>query len=122
MATLKEFIGGRIKSVNYAVKGAYLLASSEHSIISQLLVGALVTVAGFYFEISKTEWMFQIFSIGLIVTAEGLNTAAEKIADFIQPNFDPKIGFIKDIAAGAVFFAALTAMIIGAIIYVPKFI
>ncbi|MBQ0118051.1 MAG: diacylglycerol kinase family protein [Flavobacterium sp.] len=122
MATLKEFIGGRIKSVNYAVKGAYLLASSEHSIISQLTVGALVTVAGFYFEISKTEWMFQIFSIGLIVTAEGLNTAAEKIADFIQPNFDPKIGFIKDIAAGAVFFAALTAMIIGAIIYVPKFI
>ena len=41
---------------------------------------------------------------------EGLNTAVEKIADFIHPEFHERIGFIKDIAAGAVFFAAMTAI------------
>jgi diacylglycerol kinase (ATP) len=55
------------------------------------------------------------------MSVEGLNTAVEKVADFIHPEFHERIGFIKDIAAGAVFFAALTAIVIGAIIYVPKF-
>ena len=50
---------------------------------------------------------------------EGLNTAVEKIADFIHPTYHERIGFIKDIAAGAVFFAAITAIVIGLIIYVP---
>jgi diacylglycerol kinase (ATP) len=51
---------------------------------------------------------------------EGLNTAVEKIADFIHPEFHNRIGFIKDIAAGAVLFAAFSAIAVGALIYVPK--
>jgi diacylglycerol kinase (ATP) len=58
----------------------------------------------------------------LVLSIEGLNTAVEKIADFIHPNYHEKIGFIKDIAAGAVFFAAMTAIAIGLMIYVPKFL
>jgi diacylglycerol kinase (ATP) len=77
--------------------------------------------AGFYFEISAVEWMLQIFAIGLVMSIEGLNTAVEEIADFVHPDFHNKIGFIKDVAAGAVFFAAITAIIIGCIIYIPKF-
>jgi diacylglycerol kinase (ATP) len=80
-----------------------------------------MTIAGFYFNITTTEWLFQVFAIGLVMSVEGLNTAVEKVADFIHPEFHERIGFIKDIAAGAVFFAALTAIVIGAIIYVPKF-
>ena len=60
-------------------------------------------------------------AIGLVMSIEGLNTAVEKIADFIHPNYHERIGFIKDIAAGAVFFAAMTAIAIGLIIYLPKF-
>jgi diacylglycerol kinase (ATP) len=55
------------------------------------------------------------------MSIEGLNTAVEEIADFVHPDFHNKIGFIKDVAAGAVFFAAITAIIIGCIIYIPKF-
>ncbi len=113
------FITGRLKSLKFALLGAYKLITTEHSIMVQFSLGILVTIAGFYFEISKTEWLFQIFAIGLVLSIEGLNTAVEKIADFIHPEFHNRIGFIKDIAAGAVFFAAITALIIGAIIYVP---
>ncbi len=58
--------------------------------------------------------------IGLILTAEGLNTAVEKLCDFVNPGPDPKIGRVKDIAAGGVGFAAVTAIIVGLIIYIPK--
>jgi diacylglycerol kinase (ATP) len=116
------FVKGRLKSVTYAFKGALKLISTEHSVMVQFSLGILMTIAGFYFDISHEEWLFQIFSIGLVLSVEGLNTAVEKVADFIHPNYHEKIGFIKDIAAGAVFFAAMTAIAIGLIIYIPKFI
>ena len=113
---------GRLKSVKFAFLGAVKLITTEHSIMVQFAIGIIMTIAGFYFHISTTEWLFQTMAIGLIMSVEGLNTAVEKIADFIHPNYHERIGFIKDIAAGSVFFAAVTAIIIGLIIYVPKFI
>lgn len=109
-----------MKSMVYSIKGAYLLVTSEHSIMVQFFIGVAVTIAGFYFEISSTEWMFQILAIGLVLAIEGANTAIEKIADFIHPDYHEKIGFIKDVASGAVFYAALAALAVGIIIYYPK--
>jgi diacylglycerol kinase (ATP) len=116
------FITGRMKSVTFAVKGAIKLITTEHSVMVQSSIGVLMVIAGFYFHITPTEWMLQTLAIGMVLSIEGLNTAVEKMADFVHPNFHERIGFIKDIAAGAVFFAAMMAITIGAIIYVPKFI
>jgi len=115
----ENLLSGRIKSVSFAFKGAIKLITTEHSVMVQFSIGILMTIAGFYFGISKTEWLFQTLAIGLVMSVEGLNTAVEKIADFIHPTYHERIGFIKDIAAGAVFFAALTAIAIGLIIYIP---
>jgi len=117
-----SFILGRMKGAKYALKGALILLRTEASVQVQFSIATLLTIAGFYFKISTTEWMFQIFSIGLIMSIEGLNTAVEEIADFIHPEFHNKIGLIKDIAAGAVFIAAIASTIIGVIIYAPKII
>lgn len=114
-----SFVTGRLKSLKYALRGAYKLISTEHSIMVQFSLGVLVSIAGFYFNISSTEWMLQTLAIGLVLSIEGLNTAVEKMADFIHPEFHQKIGFIKDIAAGAVFFAAIAALIVGCLIYIP---
>lgn len=113
------FFTGRLKSFKFAIEGALKLITTEHSIMVQCFLGITVTIAGFYFDISKTEWLVQTLAVGLVLSIEGLNTAVEKIADFIHPNFHERIGFIKDIAAGAVFFAALTAIVLGLIIYIP---
>ena len=117
----KKFLSGRFKSLGFAFKGAVKLATTEHSVMVQSSIAVLLVIAGFYFEISREEWMFQTLAIGLVLAIEGLNTAVEKVADFIHPEFHEKIGFIKDIAAGAVFFAAMTAITIGCFIYIPKF-
>ncbi len=116
---MKDFFVGRVKSLKYALKGMFILLRTEHSIISQSSIGILFMILGFYFGISRFEWIIQIFLLGLVLTAESLNTAIEKVCDFIHPDFHEKIGFIKDIAAGAVSFAVFTTMIIACIIYYP---
>ncbi len=118
--TKEGFVKNRVRSVSYAAKGALLLLKTEASIKVQFFIGILITALGFYYEISSLEWILQIFAIGMVMGIEGLNTAVEKIADFIQPEFDAKIGFIKDISAGAVMIVSIAASIIGLIIYLPK--
>jgi len=122
MTNKDSFLVNRLKSIGLAFKGAYLLIKTEASIQIQFVIAILMTVAGFYFDISSTEWIFQILAICLVMGLEGLNTAVEKLADFIHPQQNEKIGFIKDIAAGAVFFAALAAILVGLIIYYPKLV
>ncbi|GGD06273.1 diacylglycerol kinase family protein [Hyunsoonleella pacifica] len=121
MPKKESFLVNRLKSVGYALKGAILLITKESSIKIQLGVAVLVTIAGFYFEISKTEWLIQILTIALIIGLEGVNTAIEEVANFVHPEYHKKIGYIKDVAAGAVFIAAICAAIMGCIIYIPKF-
>lgn len=116
-----SFLGKRLLGCKYAIIGAWQLIKNESSIQVQTVIAIGITIAGFLFEISATEWMLQCFAVGLVMTAEGLNTAAEEIANFIHPERHPKIGYIKDVAAGAVFFAAITAVVIACIIYIPKF-
>ncbi|MRX64833.1 diacylglycerol kinase [Maribacter luteus] len=116
----ESFLKNRIRSVGFALKGAFLLIKTEASIKIQVFIALIVTAGGFYFDISATEWILQIFAISLVLGIEGLNTAVEKLSDFVHPEFDDKIGFIKDISAGAVMFVSIGASIIGLIIYLPK--
>ena len=120
MKKKESFFTNRIKSVGYAFKGAIILLKKEASIKVQFTISLLVTAAGFFFNISSTEWTIQLLAIGLVMSLEGINTAVEEIANFIHPEHHSKIGLIKDIAAGAVFFASFFATIIGFIIYMPR--
>ncbi len=120
MDSKEPFFKNRIRSISWAFKGAWMLLKNESSIKVQAAFAILSIILGFYFDISKTEWMFQTLSIGLVMGVEGVNTAAEEMANFIHPEYHKKIGYIKDVAAGAVFFAAIAAIVIAGIIYFPK--
>ncbi|WP_100612974.1 diacylglycerol kinase [Confluentibacter lentus] len=116
----ESFLASRIKSVGYAFKGALFLLKTEPSIKVQFGIGIIITVAGFFYQISTTEWLIQFLAIGLVISIEGVNTAIEELANFIHPEHHKKIGIIKDIAAGAVFIASIFAIAVGFIIYIPK--
>ncbi len=114
------FVKGRLKSLRFAFRGMLILVRSEHSIMVQLGIGVLVSVLGYFVGLSRTEWILQTICIGMVLSAEGLNTAVEKLCDFVHPGPDPRIGRIKDISAGGVGFAAVAAVVVGIIIYGPK--
>jgi diacylglycerol kinase (ATP) len=117
-----SFLVGRLKSIKYALRGTWILITTEDSVKVQMSFGVLVTIFGFYFGITSTEWMMQTFAIGLVLVAESANTAIEKIADFVNPEYHKQIEVIKDVAAGAPSFAAFTAIVICGIIYIPRII
>lgn len=85
-----------------------------------MIVALLAVGAGFYFNISTTEWLSQMIVIGLVLVAESLNTGIEKLSDFIHPDYHEKIGFIKDVSAGSAAIAALISLVVAGIIYIPK--
>jgi diacylglycerol kinase (ATP) len=116
-----SFFIGRLKSLKFAIRGAWLLIRTEHSIMVQIAIGIMVTALGFFMHLSQIEWLIQILAIGMLLVAESLNTAIEKLCDFVHPEHHKKIGFIKDISAGAPAFAAIIAILIGLLIYLPKF-
>lgn len=116
----QPLLTNRLKSVRCALRGAWLLLRTESSIQIQAVIAGVVVLAGFYFGISAVEWTIQLLAIGLVISVEGVNTAIEKLADYVQPEHDPRIGRLKDISAGAVMIASLLACAVGLIIYLPK--
>lgn len=99
----------------------FILITTEHSIMVQLAAGTAVTALGFYFEISKQDWIAQTLTIAIVLCTEGLNSAVEGICDFVHPGHHEKIGKIKDVSAGAVTFTAIAALVVFFIIYIPYF-
>jgi diacylglycerol kinase len=114
-----QFVIKRIKGIIIAISGMFFLLKNEDSIKVQSLFFLLFIFLGYYFEITKNEWIIHIILIGFILTAEALNTVAEKICDFINPKYDDRIKLIKDISAGAVSFAVISSLIVLIIIYYP---
>ena len=116
---MKEFIIKRLKSLQYVFQGISYLVKNEPPVIVHIVISLLWIGAGFYFEISTQEWIIELLCIGLVLAIEALNTAVEKVCDFVHPERAKEIGIIKDIAAGAVGFAVIPVTIVLGIIYYP---
>ncbi len=110
----------RLKSFTYAFNGLRILISEEHNLQVQLIIAIWVIGAGFIMNIETSEWLAIIFCIGLVLVTEAINSAVERICDFINPAKDEKIKIIKDVAAAAVFISSVIAVIIALIIFLPK--
>jgi diacylglycerol kinase len=106
-------------SFAFAFQGVLALLRTQAN--ARIHFGATIAVvaAGFFFGITRLEWCAIAAAIGLVWTAEGLNTAIECVVDLVSPDQHPLAGRAKDIAAGAVLIAAFIAVVIGALIFVP---
>ena len=112
-------MGKFLTSLKFALSGVALLFGSQRNARIQLLIAALVVIAGFAFELTRLEWVATLLCIGLVFAAECFNTAIEQLADALHPDQHPKIGKAKDLAAGAVLIVAIAAAVVGAIIFLP---
>lgn len=111
-----------IKAFGYAFNGIFFSFRKERNLKWHSLASILVIAGGFIFHIPYTEWMVIILSIGIVVTAEMLNTSIELLCNKITRERQADIRIIKDISAGGVLVSALAAGICGLIIFVPKIV
>ena len=109
-----------IKSFVYALHGLRIMIWQEQNAKIHLFVMLIVAVSGFYFHLSVSEWIAIVVVSGGVFAAEVFNTSIEALSDTISPEYNKNIKQVKDFAAGAVLVTALTAIIVGLIIFLPK--
>ena len=110
----------RIRSFGYAGRGIRIVFGTEANMKIHITIAVLVIVCGFGFSISLIEWMLCLLCVGLVFSAEMINTAIENVVDLASPKLHPLAGKAKDIASGAVLICAIISVIIGLLIFVPK--
>jgi len=106
-----------LRSFRYAAEGLWGLFVYENNARFHLLAALAVSIAGWFFELNPTEWALIVIAIGGVWSAEAFNTALEKLCDMVQPEQDPRIKIIKDLAAAGVLITAGVAFIIALLIF-----
>ena len=116
----KFSIKKRIKSFSYAFAGLKVLFREEHNSWIHAVAAVMAIVAGFLFRISYMEWIAVLIVIGMVISAEILNSSLERTADFVKAERDDRKRDIKDLGAAAVLVCAIVAVLVGLIIFLPK--
>ena len=119
---IKEKNKKLINSFKFAICGIKTAIKTEQNMKIHVLILLVVVLAGIVFDISKLEWIICIILFGLVISAELVNTSLEAIVDIVKPEIHHKAKIAKDVAASSVLVMALSAAIVGLIIFVPKFI
>lgn len=120
MNTQKFSITKTVTSFGYAFNGLKILMREEHNARIHLFAGICAGTAGILLKVSLNEWIAIVFAIGFVITIEIVNSAIENIADYISPGKDVMIKKIKDLSAAGVLVSAITSLIVGLIIFLPK--
>ena len=113
-------VGDRLKSVEYAFAGIKTFLVREHNARIHLAATIVVITLLVLFRIQGTKAALLLVVTGLVWITEILNTCVESILDHVSPAQHPNVKYIKDISAGAVLVAAVTAILTGAIIFIPE--
>ncbi len=112
----------RIKSFQYAIRGAALMLKSQHNAWIHAIATILVLFFGFYFDLHAAQWCMLVLAIMAVWTSEALNTALEFLADVASPEIHPLVEKAKDVAAGAVLISAIGAVAIAILVLGPHFV
>ena len=113
-------IKARAKSFEYAFTGIKDFIIKEHNARLHLAATVVVIVIAILLKVNYAEAILLAIVTGLVWICELINTAIEKMIDFITLEKLPPIKYIKDIAAAAVLVAAIIALITGCLIFIPK--
>lgn len=112
----------RAKSFTHAGRGIYIFIRSTHNAWIHLAFLAVAIILGIYFHITVAEWMILVLAGGFVLLTEAVNTAIEIDIDLTSPEYHPYARDTKDVAAGAVLIAAITASICGFFIFGHYFV
>lgn len=113
----KGFFAARVDSVGFALKGLAELARSETHFQIEILATVVVVGLGLWFRIEPGEWLAVSLAIGLVMTTEAMNSAIERLVDFVHPKWHPEAGRVKDLAAGACLLAVICSLAVAGFVF-----
>ncbi|WP_242695868.1 diacylglycerol kinase family protein [Desertivirga brevis] len=114
--SVKKFL----KGFTYAFKGVQYAFNTQINFKFHTISAFVAIVAGFYFNLNSREWLWIITAVSCVLISELFNTALELLVDLVSPGYNKKAGAVKDLASAAVLITAAFALVVGAIIFLPK--
>ena len=112
----------RLRSFTFAFSGLKILLKTQHNSWIHLALTGVVLAVGALLHISPIEWCLLTLAMAGVWITETLNTAIEFLTDLVSPEFHPKAGQVKDLAAAAVLISAIGAAVVGMIVFLPRLI
>lgn len=109
-------------SFGFAFKGIRMVLSNQQNLWIHLMVACIVVATGYFAKLSAVEWCIIVLCIFMVIAMETMNSAIEKLVDFVSPGFHEQAGAIKDISAAAVLLTVVGAVVAGLLIFLPKLI
>lgn len=109
----------RIRSFAHAFRGIAEFVRRGANAKIQLIMAVFVVGAGFLLDFGVHDWIAVVVCIGMVLSAEAMNTAIELLADALQPERDERVRVLKDVAAGGVLIAAIVSLVV-AILLIGK--
>jgi undecaprenol kinase len=116
LTPLREFV----RSFSFAGQGIWYAVRTQRNMRVHLLAAAVAVGVGLALRISTADWACVVLAIGVVLTAEALNTVVEALTDLIAPQLHPLAKIAKDTAAGAVLIASAAALTAGVVIFLPR--
>lgn len=108
------------ESFGYAVRGIIYTWKTQRNMRIHSFCALGVLVGAWFFKVSKNELLVLILTSFMVIAAEMINTAVETVVDMFTDQYHPLAEISKNVAAGMVLITAISAVIIGIIIFAPK--
>ncbi|NJN94175.1 MAG: diacylglycerol kinase family protein [Anaerolineales bacterium] len=109
----------RLESFQCAFAGIWYTLRTQRNAQIHMAIAAIIVIIGALLNLSLHDWAVLALTTGFVLAAEMLNTVAEAAMDYATSDFHPQVKVVKDVAAGAVLTAAITAVIVGLLILGP---
>ena len=109
-----------IDSMNHALDGINYTLDHERNFKIEMIIAMLVIVAGFFFKVSKVEWLILLITTSSVLVLELVNTSIERCVDLITKDYQELAKHAKDVSAGAVLLISIFSVCVGIIIFLPK--
>lgn len=108
-----------MKRFAHAFRGIGSALRQDANLWLHLLIAAIVFAAAAWFRLPMTDWAILTLTVAVVLVAEMLNTAIEKVVDLASPDYHEIAKLAKDIAAGAVLIASIAAVAVGLLVFGP---
>jgi diacylglycerol kinase len=108
------------RSFSFAGKGVWHVVRTQRNMKVHLAAALAAIVAGVILRITAADWAAVLAVIGLVLTAETLNTVVEALVDLCTDEYHPTAKAAKDMAAGAVLISSAAAVGVAIAVFLPR--
>lgn len=109
-----------LNSFRLAFHGIWYAFRTQLNFIVHTLFALIAIVLGMAFAISQVEWVVIVLTIVMVFIAEMINTSIESMTNLITTEHRQQAKIAKDVSAGMVLVAAMGAITVGLVIFIPK--